>query len=130
MELNAESILSVVIPAHNEQKTLAPVVETVAALPHLREVIVVDDASTDRTGEIGRELARRYEKVQYVRQENKGGKTEALRAGFALTQGDVVIVQDADLEYDPDEIPSVIAPIFEGHADVVYGSRFLTTAER
>jgi glycosyltransferase involved in cell wall biosynthesis len=117
--------LSVVIPAHNEQQTLAHVVQKVIALPQVREAIIVDDASTDATGEIGRALARDYAQVVYVRHQQKGGKTEALRTGFSRTRGEVVIVQDADLEYDPDEIPSVIAPILEGRADVVYGSRFL-----
>jgi len=125
MEINGQDSLSVVIPAHNEQATLAQVVETLTALPQVREVIVVDDASTDRTGEIGRELERDHREVRYVRHDTNGGKTEALRTGFALTHGDIVIIQDADLEYDPNEIPNVIAPILEGRADVVYGSRFL-----
>jgi len=97
MEINGQDSLSVVIPAHNEQATLAQVVETLTALPQVREVIVVDDASTDRTGEIGRELERDHREVRYVRHDTNGGKTEALRTGFALTHGDIVIIQDADL---------------------------------
>jgi glycosyltransferase involved in cell wall biosynthesis len=117
--------LSVVIPAYNEEATLAGVVQQVLAIPHLLEVVVVDDCSTDKTGPIAEELARLNSKVRVVRQPVNGGKTEALKTGFALTTGDIVIVQDADLEYDPAEIDEVIAPILQGNADVVYGSRFL-----
>jgi len=116
--------LSVVVPAHNEEATLAEVVRKVATLSSHRETIIVDDASTDRTGEIGRELAESDPRVHYVRHERNAGKTEALRTGFALTTGDM-IVQDADFEYDANEIPAVIEPILSGRADVVYGSRFL-----
>jgi len=117
--------LSVVIPAFNEEATLAGVVQRVLSIPHLHEVIVVDDCSTDKTGSIAGELARLHPKVRAVKHAVNGGKTEALKTGFALTTGDVVIVQDADLEYDPTEIDEVIAPILNGEADVVYGSRFL-----
>jgi len=117
--------LSVVIPAYNEEATLGGVVQRVLSVPHLLEVIVVDDCSTDKTGAIAEELARLYPKVRAVRRKANGGKTEALKTGFALTTGDIVIVQDADLEYDPAEIDDVIAPILDGSADVVYGSRFL-----
>lgn len=117
--------LSVVIPAYNEEATLAGVVARVLAIPHLHEVIIVDDCSTDRTRAIAEELARLNPRVRAVRQPKNGGKTEALKTGFGLTTGDIVIVQDADLEYDPAEIGEVIAPILDGHADVVYGSRFL-----
>ncbi len=117
--------LSVVIPAHNEEHTLAEVVRKVLDLSRLREVIIVDDGSTDGTGAIARKLAERHGQVRYLRQEKNAGKTEALRRGFAVTAGDIVIVQDADFEYDPSEIPSVVGPIADGYADVVYGSRFL-----
>jgi glycosyltransferase involved in cell wall biosynthesis len=117
--------LSVVIPAYNEEATLAGVVQRVLSIPHLYEVVIVDDCSTDRTGPIADELARLNPRVRSVRRPANGGKTEALKTGFALTTGDIVIVQDADLEYDPAEIEDVITPILEGEADVVYGSRFL-----
>lgn len=117
--------LSVVMPAYNEEATLASVVGKVLAVPRLLEIIVIDDCSTDRTGEIAGQLCASYPQVRYVRLAKNAGKTAALKAGFALTQGEIVIVQDADLEYDPDEIPDVIQPIIEGRADVVYGSRFL-----
>lgn len=120
------SRLSIVIPVFNEQATLARVVHKVMeVVPHLFEVIVVDDCSTDQTKDIAVELAERYRQVRVARHDKNLGKTAALRNGFALTTGDIVIVQDADLEYDPGEIHAVIQPIVDGHADVVYGSRFL-----
>jgi glycosyltransferase involved in cell wall biosynthesis len=117
--------LSVVIPVYNEESTLAEVVNKVLAVPSLLEVVVVDDGSEDGTSKVARALAEKHERVRVLRFERNAGKTAALRAGFAVTRGDVVIVQDADLEYDPSEIPAVIQPILEGHADVVLGSRFL-----
>ncbi|HEX8162695.1 MAG TPA: glycosyltransferase family 2 protein [Pyrinomonadaceae bacterium] len=125
-EQRAESArLSVVIPAYNEEGTLEQIVRQVLLVPHLLEVIVVDDCSTDGTTQTARRLAAGDARVRYARHERNGGKTEALKTGFAMTRGDIVIVQDADLEYDPGEIPYVIRPILDGHADVVYGSRFL-----
>jgi glycosyltransferase involved in cell wall biosynthesis len=122
---NEAPCLSVVVPAYNEGATLAAVVEKLLRLPRLLEVIVVDDASSDSTPEIARALAASDGRVRVARHERNRGKTEALRTGFALTRGEIVIVQDADLEYDPAEIPLVIRPILEERADVVYGSRFL-----
>ena len=119
------SPLSVVIPAYNEESTLQKVVERVVRVPHLHEVIIVDDCSSDRTPEVIRYLADRHAQLRFVRHERNRGKTAALDTGFKMTTGDIVMVQDADLEYDPDEIPGVIAPIMEGKADVVYGSRFM-----
>ena len=117
--------LSVVVPVYNEEGSLAEVVRKLLVLPHLLEIIIVDDCSTDRSFEIARSLCEAEPRVRVTQQKKNSGKTAALRAGFALTQGDIVIVQDADLEYDPTEIPLVIRPILEGHADVVFGSRFL-----
>lgn len=117
--------LSVVIPAYNEEATLATIVSKLVGIPHLLEAIIVDDCSSDRTAEIGQSLAEKYPQVTYTRHNKNQGKTEALKTGFALTKGAIVIVQDADLEYDPAEIGIVIQPILDGHADVVYGSRFL-----
>ncbi len=117
--------LSVVVPVYNEAGTLREVVCKVLSIPCLLEVIVVDDCSTDGTSEVAHKLAAMSKQVRTVRHSKNAGKTAALRTGFALTQGQIVIVQDADLEYDPAEIYGVIRPILEGHADVVFGSRFL-----
>jgi len=117
--------LSVIVPAYNEEQTLAVVVDRLLAIPHLLEIIVVDDGSTDTTAEIGAALAAQHHNVRFERLQKNSGKTAALKAGFRLTRGDIVIVQDADLEYDPEEIAGVIQPILDGHADVVFGSRFL-----
>jgi glycosyltransferase involved in cell wall biosynthesis len=117
--------LSVVIPVYNEEGTLAEIVSKLLAIPHLLEIIIVDDCSTDRSAEIARALGQTNPRVRFAQQKQNSGKTAALRVGFAETRGDIVIVQDADLEYDPDEIPLVIKPILDGHADVVFGSRFL-----
>jgi glycosyltransferase involved in cell wall biosynthesis len=121
----AFAYLSVVIPVYNEQFTLTPVVRKLLALPGLLEVIIVDDCSTDCTPDVAFQLSSEHPQVQVVRHTKNAGKTKALKTGLALTKGDIVIIQDADLEYDPDEIPEVIQPILEGKADVVYGSRFL-----
>lgn len=117
--------LSVVVPAYNEEATLADVVRKLLKLDVLQEVVIVDDCSRDRTPEICAQLAALDPRVRFARHPANKGKTEALKTGFAMTTGAVVIVQDADLEYDPEEIPEVIAPILIGQSDVVYGSRFL-----
>ncbi|HEV7476006.1 MAG TPA: glycosyltransferase family 2 protein [Pyrinomonadaceae bacterium] len=117
--------LSVVVPVYNEEATLGVVVRQLLSVPCLLEIIIVDDCSTDGTAAEARRLAELHEQVRLVRHERNSGKTAALRTAFALTTGAVVIVQDADLEYDPAEIYGVIRPILEGQADVVFGSRFL-----
>jgi glycosyltransferase involved in cell wall biosynthesis len=117
--------LSVVIPAYNEERTLVAVVNRVLEVAYISEVVIVNDCSSDGTGALADELSRLHPQVKAVHHQNNRGKTEALKTGFQLTSGEIVIVQDADLEYDPDEIGDVIAPILKGHADVVYGSRFL-----
>jgi glycosyltransferase involved in cell wall biosynthesis len=117
--------LSVVIPAYNEENTLKSVVDKVLTLPFLHQIVIVDDCSSDKTPQIADRLALLHSQVDVIHQQRNQGKTEALKAGFQRTTGSIVIVQDADLEYDPDEIPSLIQPILDGHADVVYGSRFL-----
>lgn len=125
MNTNPSACLSIVIPAYNEQETLVSVVRKVLEVPYLLEVIIVDDCSTDATGDLARQLAAAHPQVKLVQHKKNGGKTEALKTGFAATVGDIVIVQDADLEYDPAEIETVVQPIVQGVADVVYGSRFL-----
>jgi len=120
--------LSVVMPAFNEENTLETIVRRVLEIPFHLEVVIVNDGSTDNTRQILERLAIEDSRIRVVHQENSG-KTAALRKGFALTTGDVVIVQDADLEYDPAEIIHVVRPIFNGQADVAYGSRFLVRRE-
>lgn len=120
-----EKCLSVVVPVYNEEATLATIVDRLLKLPQLLEIVIVDDCSTDKTAQILSDLSARNSEIQTARHERNRGKTEALKTGFRLTRGEVVIVQDADLEYDPQEIPEVIAPIVNGNADVVFGSRFL-----
>jgi glycosyltransferase involved in cell wall biosynthesis len=125
VQTEAHPLLSVVVPAYNEEATIGAVVEKLLTVPRLLEVVVVDDCSTDRTHEIARTLAAAHPQVKLARHASNRGKTEALRTGFRLTRGEIVIIQDADLEYDPAEIPLVILPIVNDLADVVYGSRFL-----
>jgi glycosyltransferase involved in cell wall biosynthesis len=116
--------LSVVIPCYNERQTIEALVQAVRAAPvNELEVIVVDDASTDGTRELLQSKPPGWaDKI--LLQERNFGKGAALRAGFKAATGDVVIVQDADLEYDPKEYPILFAPILENRADVVFGSRF------
>ncbi len=117
--------LSVVIPAYNEEKTLLAVVEAVQAvkLPILKEIVVVDDASQDSTRQL-MELLPGDNIIQVFHERNQG-KGAALRSGIAKATGDIILIQDADLEYDPAEYPKLIHPILNGKADVVYGSRFV-----
>jgi glycosyltransferase involved in cell wall biosynthesis len=117
--------LSVVIPVYNEKSTVEEIIRRVQAVDVglEKEIVVVDDASTDGTRDI---LQRQSaENVRVVLHEKNSGKGGALRTGFSEAGGDIVLVQDADLEYDPREYPKLLAPILEGRADVVYGSRFL-----
>ncbi len=119
-------LISLIIPAYNEEKTIAQVLDQVLEKVHnLGEVIIIDDGSKDNTSVISREYEARNPLVHYYLQPRNMGKTEALKEGFRRSSGDIVIVQDADLEYDPAEINEVVAPIQEGKADVVLGSRFL-----
>jgi glycosyltransferase involved in cell wall biosynthesis len=116
--------LSVVIPAYNESKTIREIVRRVLAVPIEKEIVIVDDGSTDGTRDILRELDG-TDGIRVVMQPRNMGKGAAVFTGFQKATGDVVVVQDADLEYDPMEYLKLLAPIEQGHADVVYGSRFL-----
>jgi glycosyltransferase involved in cell wall biosynthesis len=115
--------LSVIIPCYNEAATIRDLVARVAASPvPIKEIIIVDDGSQDGTVEVLRAL--NHDLVRVIFHGHNQGKGAALRTGFAAAEGDICIVQDADLEYDPQEFPIVIQPILDGQADVVFGSRF------
>jgi glycosyltransferase involved in cell wall biosynthesis len=117
--------LSVIVPVYNEQKTIEQVIHRIRAvnLGLEKEIIVIDDGSTDGTREVLQSLT--LPELQVVLQEKNEGKGSALRAGFDRAEGDIILIQDADLEYDPREYPRLLEPILDGRADVVYGSRFL-----
>src|SRR5207253_1479072 len=121
--------ISVVIPVYNEKQWVRELVRRVQAAPVPKEIILVDDCSTDGTRDILREMEQEGG-VTVVYQDVNRGKGAALRTGFQAATGDVVVVQDADLEYDPSEYPRLLQPIIEGKADVVYGSRFIGESHR
>jgi glycosyltransferase involved in cell wall biosynthesis len=117
--------LSVVIPVYNEERTLEEIVRRVQAQPYEKELVLVDDCSRDGTRAIMERLAREQTNVRCFHHAENQGKGGALRTGFAHTTGDIVLIQDADLEYDPSDYGDLLHPILEGKADVVFGSRFL-----
>jgi glycosyltransferase involved in cell wall biosynthesis len=121
--------LSVVIPVYNERQWIRELVRRVREVPIPKELVIVDDCSTDGTKDILRELER-DEEIRVFFQPCNQGKGAALREGFRHARGDVVLVQDADLEYDPAEYPRLIQPIIENRADVVFGSRFIGDSHR
>lgn len=123
-QIPADFKLSVIIPVYNEEATIARVVGRILEIPVTKEIIVVDDCSTDGTREI---LARlqSHPDVRVVLKETNAGKGAALRTGFELAEGYAVVIQDADLEYDPRDIPRLLVPLIRRQCDVVYGSRFL-----
>lgn len=114
-------MLSVVIPVFNEEKTIREIVRKVQVIDVDKEIIVVDDFSSDGTRDILKSI--KEDKVKVLFHDKNSGKGAALKTGFSYAKGDIVITQDADLEYDPAEYPRLMEPIITGHADVVYGSR-------
>jgi len=117
--------LSIVIPVYNEVQTIKEIVARVQEVELEKEIIIVDDYSTDGTREQLRDINQANENVKVLYHDHNQGKGAALRTGFQALTGDIVIIQDADLEYDPREYPLLLEPIVDGRADVVYGSRFL-----
>ncbi len=122
--------LSVVMPCYNEQGTLRNIVAQVLRQPFEIELIIVDDGSTDATRDILAELQQQHPEIRTILQPENAGKGAALRRGFAEATGEIVLVQDADLEYNPDEYTRLVQPIVDDLADVVYGSRFSGQSHR
>jgi glycosyltransferase involved in cell wall biosynthesis len=124
MTISEAPVLSVIVPLYNERSTIRELLRRVLATPQSKEILVIDDHSTDGSYDIVSELARREPSIRVIRQERNEGKGAAVRRGIAEARGEIVLVQDADLEYDPRDYAKLIQPILDGDADVVYGSRF------
>ncbi len=125
--------LTIVIPVYNEEKYIALIVERVLAADTKgleKEIIIIDDGSKDRSPEIIKELASKHGNIRYKLNTVNHGKGASLQNGFEMASGDIILIQDADLEYSPEEYPELLAPILDGKADVVYGSRLLAKVHR
>src|SRR5947207_5865778 len=117
-------LLSVIVPCYNERATVAELLRRVRAVPIEKEIIVVDDQSTDGSRDVVANLAKEWPEIRHIFQPVNQGKGAAIRRGIDEARGDIVVIQDADLEYDPEEYPKLIQPIVDGHADLVVRSRF------
>jgi len=115
--------ISVIIPVYNEVKTLRQVCDRVQSTPYEKEIIIIDDGSTDGTRELLKDLE--TQNVKIILHEKNMGKGASIRTGLEHATGDILLIQDADMEYDPSDYPQLLEPIFQGKADVVFGSRFL-----
>lgn len=132
----ADMLLSVVIPVYNEERTLRALVDRVRSVPIRKEIVLIDDGSKDNSRAVIQQLVDEAQAaadplntlVAHAHEKNKG-KGAAVKTGFSKTTGDIILIQDADLEYDPNEYPRLIRPIIDGKADVVFGSRFLGDRE-
>jgi glycosyltransferase involved in cell wall biosynthesis len=118
-----DALVSVVIPTFDEERTIEEVIRRIAAVPFRTEILVVDDGSSDGTGAILARLEGEIDQLRAFRQPANRGKGAAVRVGIAESRGDVVVIQDADLEYDPRDLPRLLEPLLQGVADVVYGTR-------
>ncbi len=126
------SRISIIIPVYNEAKTVEKTIDKILGIPLSlqREIIIVDDGSTDQTSELLEAVSAKHEEISVCRNHKNRGKGYSLRKGIQAASGDIIIIQDADLEYDPYEIPNLIKPIIDGRADVVFGSRFMSSAPK
>ena len=118
-----DPLVSIVVPAYNEARFIEDVLRRVAAVPFRREIVVVDDGSSDGTADLVEAMRAEIDGLRVLRRPANAGKGAAVREGIAATEGDFVVIQDADLEYDPKDLPKLLEPLFEGRADVVYGTR-------
>lgn len=122
--------LSIVMPVYNEHATIEEILSRVEAVGLADEIVIVDDGSTDGTRELLHELASKYPIINLIMHQHNQGKGAAVRTGIQAARGELILIQDADLEYDPRDYPTLLKPIEEGVADVVYGSRFLGAPRR
>jgi glycosyltransferase involved in cell wall biosynthesis len=125
--VNIEPCVSVIVPVYNEENTIGDILGKILRQSCVQEVIVVDDCSGDQSSQKVQELARVHDQIRLVRHESNRGKGAAIRSAIPLCKARFVLIQDADLEYNPTEYSDLLQPLLDGKADVVYGSRFLTT---